>query len=49
MEAGWEPVASLVFGWDDDMTMLAARDDVDVVVELVGGSDGPALALSRAA
>ena len=37
------------FGWDDDMTALAAREDVDVVVELVGGSDGPALALSRAA
>ena len=37
------------FGWEDDMTALATRDDVDVVVELVGGSDGPALALSRAA
>ncbi len=37
------------FSWEDDMTALAARDDVDVVVELVGGSDGPALALSRAA
>lgn len=35
--------------WEDDMTALGARDDVDVVVELVGGSDGPALALSRAA
>lgn len=35
------------FGWEDDMTALAARDDVDVVVELVGGSDGPALALAR--
>jgi len=34
--------------WEDDMTALAGRDDVDVVVELVGGSDGPALALSRA-
>lgn len=34
--------------WEDDMTALAARDDVDVVVELVGGSDGPALALARA-
>lgn len=37
------------FAWEDDMTALAARDDVDVVVELVGGSDGPALTLSRAA
>jgi len=35
--------------WEDDMVALAARDDVDVVVELVGGSDGPAVALSRAA
>ncbi|KWV91263.1 homoserine dehydrogenase [Erythrobacter sp. YT30] len=37
------------FAWEDDMSALAARDDLDVVVELVGGSDGPALALSRAA
>ncbi len=37
------------YGWEDDMTALAARDDVDVVVELVGGSDGPALALARSA
>jgi len=35
--------------WEDDMTTLAGREDIDVVVELVGGSDGPALALSRAA
>lgn len=35
------------FAWEDDMTRIAARDDVDVVVELVGGSDGPALALAR--
>ena len=34
--------------WEDDMTALAARDDVDVVVELVGGADGPALTLARA-
>ena len=34
--------------WEDDMAALAARDDVDVVVELVGGSDGPALDLARA-
>ncbi|MEM6909692.1 MAG: homoserine dehydrogenase [Pseudomonadota bacterium] len=37
------------FAWEDDMTALAERPDVDVVVELVGGSDGPALALSQAA
>lgn len=35
------------FVWEDDMTALAGRDDVDVVVELVGGSDGPALTLAR--
>jgi homoserine dehydrogenase len=33
--------------WVDDAAELATRDDVDVVVELVGGSDGPALALAR--
>jgi homoserine dehydrogenase len=37
------------YAWEDDMAALAARDDVDVVVELVGGSDGPALALARQA
>jgi homoserine dehydrogenase len=35
------------FSWDDDMSAMAARDDVDVVVELVGGADGPALTLAR--
>jgi homoserine dehydrogenase len=35
--------------WEDDTRALAERDDVDVVVELIGGSDGPALALARAA
>jgi homoserine dehydrogenase len=35
------------FAWVDDATELATRDDVDVVVELVGGSDGPALTLAR--
>ena len=37
------------YGWEDDMTALAQRDDVDVVVELVGGADGPALELANAA
>ncbi len=37
------------YPWEDDMTLLAERADVDVVVELVGGSDGPALALARRA
>ena len=36
------------FAWEDDATALSARDDVDVVVELVGGADGPALTLARA-
>ena len=36
------------FAWVDDTTALASRD-VDVVVELVGGSDGPALTLARSA
>src|ERR1700760_4706902 len=36
------------FAWEDDTARLAQRDDADVVVELVGGSDGPALALARA-
>ncbi len=35
------------FVWVDDTTSLGARDDIDVVVELVGGSDGPALTLAR--
>jgi homoserine dehydrogenase len=35
------------FAWVDDTTALAHHDDADVVVELIGGSDGPALALAR--
>jgi len=35
------------FDWVDDTTALA-RHDADVVVELIGGSDGPALTLARA-
>ena len=35
------------YAWDDDTTALASRPDVDVVVELIGGSDGPALTLAR--
>ncbi len=37
------------FAWEDDATALAHRADVDVVVELVGGADGPALTLARSA
>ncbi len=35
------------YAWVDDATELATRDDVDIVVELIGGSDGPALTLGR--
>ncbi|MEG9269721.1 homoserine dehydrogenase [Qipengyuania sp. Mu-71] len=37
------------YAWVDDMQAMAQRADVDVVLELVGGSDGPALTLARAA
>jgi homoserine dehydrogenase len=36
------------FEWVDDTTALASLADVDVVVELIGGSDGPALTLAKA-
>jgi homoserine dehydrogenase len=35
------------YRWIDDMTAMAMAQDIDVVVELVGGSDGPALTLAR--
>ena len=35
--------------WHDDPVDLAADPNVDVVVELIGGSDGPALLLAQAA
>lgn len=35
------------YAWEDDMIVLGERPDVDVVVELVGGADGPALACAR--
>lgn len=35
------------FEWVDDTQALATRNDVDVVVELIGGADGPALTLAR--
>ena len=37
------------YDWEDDPVALAQRDDVDVFVELVGGSDGPAKAATEAA
>ena len=36
------------FAWVDDTRELASHDGADVVVELIGGSDGPALTLARA-
>lgn len=33
------------YGWEKDIAALATRDDVDVVVELIGGDDGPAKSL----
>ncbi|WP_371227466.1 homoserine dehydrogenase [Roseovarius sp. 2305UL8-3] len=37
------------YAWEDDPVALATRDDVDVFVELMGGSDGPAKASTEAA
>ncbi len=37
------------YAWEDDPVALAMRDDVDVFVELMGGSDGPAKAATEAA
>ncbi len=35
------------YRWEDDMDALAQQADVDAVVELIGGADGPALTLAR--
>ena len=35
------------FDWVDDPVALAEHDRADIVVELIGGSDGPAVALAR--
>src|SRR6056297_1550771 len=37
------------YAWEDDPVALAGREDVDVFVELMGGSDGPAKAATEAA
>ena len=37
------------YAWEDDPIKLATRDDIDVFVELIGGSDGPALIATKAA
>ncbi|WP_340109687.1 homoserine dehydrogenase [Pikeienuella sp. HZG-20] len=35
--------------WEDDPVALARRDDIDIVVEAIGGEDGPAKAAVEAA
>ncbi|WP_101069262.1 homoserine dehydrogenase [Roseovarius salinarum] len=42
-------VSLATYDWEDDPVALARRDDVDVLVELMGGSDGPAKAATEAA
>ena len=37
------------YAWEDDAGRLARRADVDVVIEAIGGEDGPALDLVRSA
>lgn len=37
------------YAWEDDPVALARRADVDLVVEMIGGEDGAALATARAA
>lgn len=37
------------YAWEDDPVALAKREDVDLFVELMGGSDGPAKAATEAA
>jgi len=43
------PVDLSAYAWEDDPVALARRPDVDVLVEVMGGSDGPALAATEAA
>lgn len=42
-------VSLSAYAWEDDPVALAKRDDVDVYVELMGGTDGPAKASVEAA
>ena len=37
------------YAWEDDPVLLAQRDDIDIFVELMGGSDGPAKGATEAA
>lgn len=33
------------YAWEDDAAAMAARNDIDCVIEVIGGSDGPAKAV----
>ncbi len=37
------------FAWEDDPVALAKRDDIDMLIEVMGGEDGPAKAATEAA
>ncbi|MBX2855700.1 MAG: homoserine dehydrogenase [Rhodobacteraceae bacterium] len=37
------------FEWEDDPVALARRDDIDLLIEVIGGSNGPAKAAAEAA
>jgi homoserine dehydrogenase len=37
------------YAWEDDPVALAKRDDVDLFIEVMGGSEGPARASTEAA
>ncbi|MFQ5622280.1 MAG: homoserine dehydrogenase [Paracoccaceae bacterium] len=37
------------YAWEDDPVALARRDDVDLVVEVIGGENGPARAVTETA
>ena len=37
------------YKWVDDMMAMTQDDDLDIIVELIGGADGPALTLARKA
>ncbi len=37
------------YAWEDDPVALARREDIDLVIEVIGGEDGPAKAAAMAA
>ncbi|MGB3147593.1 MAG: homoserine dehydrogenase [Paracoccaceae bacterium] len=43
------PVDISAYSWHDDPVALATSDDIDLFVEVMGGSDGPAKAATEAA